>query len=79
MGHTAPKVGQTEMKPAEPPKPAAKSAVTMPKKGGFTTLSSVEYRALNGLTAPVPARPLPVYWKHNPRSPPTMQVPRRSR
>ena len=59
MGHTAPKVGQTEMKPAEPPKPAAKSAVTMPKKGGFTTLSSVEYRALNGLTAPVPARPLP--------------------
>ena len=51
MGHTAPKVGQTEMKPAEPPKPAAKPAVTMPQKGGFTTLSSVEYRALNGLTA----------------------------
>ena len=23
MGHTAPKVGQTERKPAEPPKPAA--------------------------------------------------------
>ena len=59
MGHTAPKAEQTEMKPAESPKPAAKPAVTMPKKGGFTTLSSAEYRALNGLTAPVPARPLP--------------------
>ena len=59
MGHTDPKAEQTEMKPAEPPKPAAKFAMAMPKKGGFTTLSSAEYRALNGLTASVPARPLP--------------------
>ena len=59
MGHTAPEAEQTEMKPAEPPKPAAKPTVTLPKKGGFTTLSAAEYRALSGLTAPVPARPLP--------------------
>ena len=59
MGHTDPKAEQTEMKPAVPPKPAAKFAMAMPKKGGFTTLSSAEYRALNGLTASVPARPLP--------------------
>ena len=59
MGHTAPEAEQTEMKSAEPPKPAAKPTVTLPKKGGFTTLSAAEYRALSGLTAPVPARPLP--------------------
>lgn len=59
MGHTAPEAEQTEMKPAEPSKPAAKPTVTLPKKGGFTTLSAAEYRALSGLTAPVPARPLP--------------------
>ena len=59
MGHTAPEAEQTEMKPAEPPKPAAKPTVALPKKGGFTTLSAAEYRALSGLTAPVPARPLP--------------------
>ena len=59
MGHTAPEAEQTEMKPAEPPKPAAKPTVTLPKKGGFTTLSAAEYRALSGLTDPVPARPLP--------------------
>ena len=59
MGHTAPEAEQTERKPAEPPKPAAKPTVTLPKKGGFTTLSAAEYRALSGLTAPVPARPLP--------------------
>ena len=59
MGHTAPEAEQTEMKPAEQPKPAAKPTVTLPKKGGFTTLSAAEYRALSGLTAPVPARPLP--------------------
>ena len=59
MGHTAPEAEQTERKPAEPPKSAAKPTVTLPKKGGFTTLSAAEYRALSGLTAPVPARPLP--------------------
>lgn len=59
MGHTAPEAEQTEMKPVEQPKPAAKPTVTLPKKGGFTTLSAAEYRALSGLTAPVPARPLP--------------------
>ena len=59
MGHTAPEAEQTEMKPTEPPKPAAKPTVMLPKKGGFTTLSAAEYRALSGLTAPVPARPLP--------------------
>ena len=59
MGHTAPEAEQTEMKPAEPPKPMAKPTVALPKKGGFTTLSAAEYRALSGLTAPVPARPLP--------------------
>ena len=61
MGHTAPeeKPEQTVMQPAEAPKPAARPTVLPPKKGGFTTLSAAEYRALNGLTAPVPARPLP--------------------
>ena len=61
MGHTAPEAEpeQTEMKPAETAKPAARPAVIPPKKGGFTTLSAAEYRALNGLTAPVPAKPLP--------------------
>ena len=61
MGHTAPEAEpeQTEMKPAETPKPAARPTVMPPKKGGFTTLSAAEYRALNGLTAPVPAKPLP--------------------
>ena len=65
MGHTAPEETpeQTEMKPAGTPQPAAKPAaaatVIPPKKSGFTTLSAAEYRALNGLTAPVPARPLP--------------------
>ena len=55
MGYTAPEETpeQTEMKPAAP------AAMTTPKKSGFTTLSAAEYRALNGLTAPVPARPLP--------------------
>ncbi|WP_455501903.1 DNA mismatch repair endonuclease MutL [Gemmiger sp.] len=62
MGHTAPErpAEQTEMQPAAAPKPAARPVtVTSPKKGGFTTLSASEYRALNGLTAPVPAKPLP--------------------
>ena len=60
MGHTAPEAEQTEMKPAEPPKAAARPAApAMPQKNRFTTLSAAEYRALNGLTAPVPARPLP--------------------
>ena len=63
MGHTAPGESQTQEKaksvtPAAPAKPAAGPSV-LPKKGGFTTLSAAEYRALNGLTAPVPARPLP--------------------
>lgn len=60
MGHTAPeeKPGQTVMQPAAP-EPAARPAAAQTKKGGFTTLSAAEYRALNGLTAPVPARPLP--------------------
>lgn len=60
MGHTAPeeKPGQTVLQPAAPA-PAARSAAAQPKRGGFTTLSAAEYRALNGLTAPVPARPLP--------------------
>ena len=60
MGHTAPeeKPGQTVLQPAAPA-PAARPAAAQPKKGGFTTLSAAEYRALNGLTAPVPARPLP--------------------
>ena len=63
MGHTAPDESQTQEKaksvtPAAPAKPAAGPSV-LPKKGGFTTLSAAEYRALNGLTAPVPARPLP--------------------
>ena len=53
MGHTAPeeKPGQTVMQPAAPA-PAARPAAAQPKKGGFTTLSAAEYRALNGLTAP---------------------------
>ena len=63
MGHTAPDESQMQEKaksvtPAAPAKPAAGPSV-LPKKGGFTTLSAAEYRALNGLTAPVPARPLP--------------------
>ena len=60
MGHTAPeeKPAQTVLQPAAPA-PAARPAAAQPKKGGFTTLSAAEYRALNGLTAPVPARPLP--------------------
>ena len=63
MGHTAPDESQMPEKaksvtPAAPAKPAAGPSV-LPKKGGFTTLSAAEYRALNGLTAPVPARPLP--------------------
>mgnify|MGYP000953961041 FL=1 len=60
MGHTAPeeKPGQTVMQPAAPA-PAARPVASQPKKSGFTTLSAAEYRALNGLTAPVPARPLP--------------------
>lgn len=53
MGHTAPeeKPGQTVLQPAAPA-PAARSAAAQPKRGGFTTLSAAEYRALNGLTAP---------------------------
>ena len=60
MGYTAPGESQTQekAKPVTPAKPAAGPSV-LPKKGGFTTLSAAEYRALNGLTAPVPARPLP--------------------
>ena len=63
MGHTAPGESQTQEKakpvtPAAPAKPTAGPSV-LPKKGGFKTLSAAEYRALNGLTAPVPARPLP--------------------
>ncbi len=52
MGPPAPeeKPGQTVMQPAAPA-PAARPATSQPKKGGFTTLSAAEYRALNGLTA----------------------------
>ena len=49
---------KTVLQPAAPA-PAARPAAAQTKKGGFTTLSAAEYRALNGLTAPVPARPLP--------------------
>ena len=58
MGHTAPEAEQTEMQPT-PAKPAAKPTIPGGQKSHFTTLSAAEYRALNGLTAPVPARPLP--------------------
>lgn len=48
---------------AQPTKPETPPAVTTrsqtPEKSRFTTLSAAEYRALNRLTEPVPARPLP--------------------
>lgn len=57
MGHTAPE--PEEKKPAEVPQPSARPTAAPQKKGGFTTLSAAEYRAMAGLTAPVPVRPLP--------------------
>ena len=56
MGHTA--EAEPAEKPAEPKKPAV-SAPPRPSQSHFTTLSAAEYRALSGLTAPVPAKPLP--------------------
>ena len=57
MGHTAP-----ETEPPVPQKPAAATTTAshpaQPQKH-FNTLSAAEYRALNRLTEPVPARPLP--------------------
>lgn len=58
MGHTAPETPQ----PPTPPKPAAQPAAavhTAQPQRHFNTLSAAEYRALNQLTDPVPARPLP--------------------
>ena len=58
MGHTAPETAQ----PPTPPKPAAQPAAavhTAQPQRHFNTLSAAEYRALNQLTDPVPARPLP--------------------
>lgn len=52
MGHAAPV--QEEKKPDLPP--VVKQAAEKPR---FTTLSAAEYRALNRLTEPVPARPIP--------------------
>ena len=57
MGHTAPE--PEGKKPAEAPQPSARPTAAPQKKGGFTTLSAAEYRAMAGLTAPVPVRPLP--------------------
>ena len=57
MGHTAPE--PEGKKPAETPQPSARPTAAPQKKGGFTTLSAAEYRAMAGLTAPVPVRPLP--------------------
>lgn len=58
MGHTAPETPQ----PPTPPKPAAQPAAAVhaaqPQRH-FNTLSAAEYRALNRLTDPIPARPLP--------------------
>lgn len=50
----------TADKPAEQPAaaPAAKPAAPRPKQH-FATVSAAEYRAMQNLTAPVPARPLP--------------------
>ena len=44
-------------RPASPERAAARPAT--PEKSRFATLSAAEYRALNRLTDPVPARPLP--------------------
>lgn len=44
--------------PKAEPKPQPQSAAPQPQKH-FTTLTAAEYRALNQLTEPVPAKPLP--------------------
>ena len=59
-------LGHKEATPAEPKKPETNKPELPPvavkaeaPKSRFTTLSAAEYRALNRLTEPVPARPLP--------------------
>ena len=59
LGHkeaTPEEAKKPEMNKPEPPPVAVKNEAP---KSRFTTLSAAEYRALNRLTEPVPARPLP--------------------